>query len=403
MDIDLAACPAGWSSATGVSAERIVVGQTAPLSGTLAAAFADLPNAFEAYLNQVNAEGGIGGRRIEVVRADDQYKATLTPGAAQELVNQGVFALAGGVGSEQALAASAALNSACVPQLFPFGAHPGLGNPAGQPWTVGLSLANITEAGLWARHIAQTHPAGAKVALIAIDNDYGAAFETSFQAAIAKTPSITLVGSSHHAIDGSDGPAHYSAAVDSGADVIIAATAAQGCTTIVGASGSAGQSGSRYLSSGCSATAVAATGKATGWLQFSPFRDATDPAVANDPAVVRYRAAMAAAGINPASLTAWGGFLMADTLVQTLRAANGMPGGLNRANALLAARSLNVTTPAVPDGVRVHLNGNADGFAIEGAALSRYEGTNRTPVTVVDQDGATTPCAWDLAAKRCAS
>ncbi|MFN0029737.1 MAG: ABC transporter substrate-binding protein [Acidimicrobiales bacterium] len=403
MQVNLAHCPADWSDTTGVSADTIVLGQTAPLSGPVAEGLGEVARAFNAYLVQVNNEGGINGRRIHVLTEDDQYRNAQTPAAAAKLREQGVFALPGGIGSGQALAASADANAACVPQLFPLGAHPGLANPVGQPWTVGAYLSFNAEAYLWAEHIAATHPAGATIAVLAIDNDYGRAIENALIAAAQRKNGLRVLDPIRHLESNSDAPARAAEAAAAGADVIVAATVGQGCANLVSAvSNAAGAPG--YLTSGCGPMAEGAEG----WLQVSGMRaveELADPAVANHPDVTRYRSAMAAAGIDPASLPAWSSFLSAHLLVETLRAADARPGGLTRTNLLLAARSLRLTHPATPLGVTLHLNGNADGHALEGGAVYRFAapGAPRHLVTVIDLDGQVPPCPWDLSTLRCAN
>jgi ABC-type branched-subunit amino acid transport system substrate-binding protein len=66
----LAPAPTG-SSAPGVSAHQISVGAVATLSGSLAADFAPIVPGVRAYLDMVNAEGGVYGRKIVLTKALD--------------------------------------------------------------------------------------------------------------------------------------------------------------------------------------------------------------------------------------------------------------------------------------------------------------------------------------------
>src|SRR5579872_114473 len=58
-------------SAPGVSAHQISVGAIATLSGGLAADFAPIVPGVRAYLDMVNAEGGVDGRKIVLTHALD--------------------------------------------------------------------------------------------------------------------------------------------------------------------------------------------------------------------------------------------------------------------------------------------------------------------------------------------
>jgi ABC-type branched-subunit amino acid transport system substrate-binding protein len=66
------------------------------ITGPLAPELVPYGQAFNAYVAQQNAKGGVFGRKIIVDSADDQASTTVAPAAAQTLIEQkGVFALAG--------------------------------------------------------------------------------------------------------------------------------------------------------------------------------------------------------------------------------------------------------------------------------------------------------------------
>lgn len=81
----------------GVSATRIVVGGVASLTGPLPAAFAPVFDGVTAYLNMVNAEGGVAGRRIEFsYPLDDGSNPSQDTDQVRTLVQQDhVFAVVG--------------------------------------------------------------------------------------------------------------------------------------------------------------------------------------------------------------------------------------------------------------------------------------------------------------------
>jgi branched-chain amino acid transport system substrate-binding protein len=63
--------PSTGSSAPGVSAHQISVGAVATLSGSLAADFAPIIPGVRAYLDMVNAHGGVYGRKVVLTKALD--------------------------------------------------------------------------------------------------------------------------------------------------------------------------------------------------------------------------------------------------------------------------------------------------------------------------------------------
>jgi branched-chain amino acid transport system substrate-binding protein len=88
----------------GVNAKRIKIGTWGPTSGP-AQAWGTVMIGIEALITKVNNEGGINGRRIELVKRDDAYEPARTKLVVKELIErQGVFALVGGVGTPNGLA-----------------------------------------------------------------------------------------------------------------------------------------------------------------------------------------------------------------------------------------------------------------------------------------------------------
>jgi len=79
---------------TGVTADAIKIGGIFPLSGGLNALGAPVEKAARAYFRSINDAGGIGGRKIDFIAADDGADPTRTRTAADRLVNQDhIFAM----------------------------------------------------------------------------------------------------------------------------------------------------------------------------------------------------------------------------------------------------------------------------------------------------------------------
>src|ERR1044071_4262678 len=96
----LSAIPAQAQSAakydTGADDKTIKIGTTAPLSGPVSA-FAQIAKSAEAYFNKVNDEGGVNGRRIQMIIVDDAYSPPKTVEQTRRLVesDEVVLVLAG--------------------------------------------------------------------------------------------------------------------------------------------------------------------------------------------------------------------------------------------------------------------------------------------------------------------
>ena len=83
----------------GITDDAIVIGTWAPLTGP-AALWGAVGRGMQTYFDMINAEGGIHGRRLELVLKDDAYQPSRTVAAVREMVERdGVFAVAGGVGT----------------------------------------------------------------------------------------------------------------------------------------------------------------------------------------------------------------------------------------------------------------------------------------------------------------
>src|SRR5256884_9808854 len=93
----VAACAGGaQAQAPGVSARSIVIGQSAPLSGTNAELGNDIRNGALAYFKKVNDAGGVHGRKIELATLDDANQGPRAEANTRKLIeDQGVFALFG--------------------------------------------------------------------------------------------------------------------------------------------------------------------------------------------------------------------------------------------------------------------------------------------------------------------
>ncbi len=90
----------------GLTKDTIKIGMFAPLSGPSMAYGFDVANAAKMYFDKVNKEGGVHGRKIEVVLEDDRCAANDLVAAVKKLVEQEqVFLLNGGSCSAAVVAA----------------------------------------------------------------------------------------------------------------------------------------------------------------------------------------------------------------------------------------------------------------------------------------------------------
>jgi ABC-type branched-subunit amino acid transport system substrate-binding protein len=122
--------PAVGFSQAGVSAESILVGQSAPLTGSLAEFGKSARVGALAYLQTVNAGGGIHGRRIELRTLDDGGDAKRTVQNVTQLIDQDrVFLIFGLVEGGPTSAAVPVITERKVPLVGSMAGSPGLRRP----------------------------------------------------------------------------------------------------------------------------------------------------------------------------------------------------------------------------------------------------------------------------------
>lgn len=111
---------------SGVTAETIVIGQSAPLTGANAELGNDIRNGALAYFRKVNESGGVHGRRIELLTLDDANQVPQADVNTKKLVEEtGVFALFGYASATLSRPALPTVEKHRVPFLAPFtGADP---------------------------------------------------------------------------------------------------------------------------------------------------------------------------------------------------------------------------------------------------------------------------------------
>ncbi len=104
----------------GISANEIVIGTHQDLSGPIKVWGVPVSNGMKMAVEEINAAGGIHGRKIKLILEDNGYDPKRAVLASQKMVERDkVFAMVGPMGSPTVLAAQDILFDAGVLQLFP--------------------------------------------------------------------------------------------------------------------------------------------------------------------------------------------------------------------------------------------------------------------------------------------
>jgi branched-chain amino acid transport system substrate-binding protein len=104
----------------GISATEIVVGSHQDLSGPIKGWGVPVSNGMKMATEEINAAGGVQGRKIKLIVEDSGYDPKRAVLASQKLIERDkIFAMIGPMGSPTVLAAQDILFDAGVLQLFP--------------------------------------------------------------------------------------------------------------------------------------------------------------------------------------------------------------------------------------------------------------------------------------------
>ena len=112
-----AAAPTGEP---GVSDNSIRFGQSAALSGPAQELGSNMRLGILAAFHEANAAGGVHGRQLELSSLDDSYEPEAAIANTAQLIEEGVFALIGAVGTPTSRSAAPVAAADAVPYVAPF-------------------------------------------------------------------------------------------------------------------------------------------------------------------------------------------------------------------------------------------------------------------------------------------
>jgi branched-chain amino acid transport system substrate-binding protein len=170
----LTAIPA-QASRVGVTKTSIKLGITVPLTGPASPGYAKVAPAMKAYFEYVNANGGVNGRKINLIIKDDKYLPQEAVNRTNELIlRDKVFAIVGALGTANNLAVNSKvrLGARGVPSLFVNTGFSGFANKRKFPTLFPLFPSYAMEAKVMGTYIKENF-AGKKLGLIVQNDDFG--------------------------------------------------------------------------------------------------------------------------------------------------------------------------------------------------------------------------------------
>ena len=167
-------------SAPGVSDTEIKLGQTMPYSGP-ASAYGAIGRTQSAYFQMLNEQGGINGRKVNLISLDDAYAPPRAVEQVRKLVEQEqVLALFQTLGTPTNSAVHDYVNQQKVPHLFLATGASKWGDPQHYPWTIGFQPSYRIEARIYAKYILSERP-DARIAVLYQNDDYGKDYLEGFK------------------------------------------------------------------------------------------------------------------------------------------------------------------------------------------------------------------------------
>jgi branched-chain amino acid transport system substrate-binding protein len=363
------------ANAPGITDTEIKIGQTMPYSGP-ASAYGMNGRTHFAYFKMINEQGGVNGRKINLISLDDGLAPPRTVEQTRRLIEQEQVAfIFGSLGTKSNAAIRSYLNDNKVPQLFITTGSPMFGDPQHYPLTMACLPNYQTEAHIYAKQILRTKP-DAKIGLLYQNDGYGKDYLFGIRGGLGDHATMIVKEVSYEASE----PTVDSQIVQlqgSGADTfLIAATpkfAAQAIRTAYDISWMP-ERYMTYTASSITATLKpAGLEKCKGLITAAFTKDPADPRWKDDPGYKEW-AAFVAKYLTAADLidfNAIAAFGVAAMLVQVLKQCDD---DLSRENIMRQAANIkDLELPMLLPGIRV--NTSPDNFyPIRQLQLSRFNG-----------------------------
>jgi branched-chain amino acid transport system substrate-binding protein len=185
---------------TGATDTEIKVGQTIPLSGP-ASAYGSIGKVQAAYIRMINEQGGIGGRKINLIQYDDGYNPPKTVEQVRKLVESDeVLTTFQIIGTPPNAAVQKYLNEKKVPQLLASTGATRFTDPKHFPWTIAFNPNYQSEGHIYAKYILANHP-NAKIAILYQNDDLGKDYVKGLKDALGAKASMIIAEASYELSD----------------------------------------------------------------------------------------------------------------------------------------------------------------------------------------------------------
>jgi len=207
----------------GASDTEIKVGQTMPFSGP-ASAYSSIGKTQAAYFKMINDQGGINGRKINLIQYDDAYSPPKAVEQIRKLVESDEVLLTFQIiGTPVNAAVQKYLNAKKVPQLFAATGASRFTDPKNFPWTMGFNPNYFVEGRIYGQYVLKEHP-NAKIGVLYQNDDLGKDYLNGLKAGLGDKAAKMIVTEASYEVSDPTVDSQVLKIKDAGADLFFSAT-----------------------------------------------------------------------------------------------------------------------------------------------------------------------------------
>jgi branched-chain amino acid transport system substrate-binding protein len=370
------AMAAAAENAPGVTDREIKIGQTMPYTGP-GAWLSSVGLAEKAYMQMINDQGGINGRKINLISVDDGYLPWRTGNETRKLIEVDHVAFTfGSIGTPTQLAVAKYLNERKIPQLFIESGAYRWGNYKEAPYSIGsVHPSYRLGARLYTRHVLRQNP-NAKICILYENNDFGRDYTAGVRDVLGDKYAATVREATYEFTDASI-DRQIVELKSTGCNALIAAIFPPFAVQAIRKVHDLGWKPMFFMNNVSASVSVilqpAGLESSVGLLSSAFAKDPLDPAFENDPGMKDWRAWMSkylpGEDVRRPSFVL--GYNSAATMVQVLKQAGS---DLSRENIMRQATNLrDLELPMLLPGIKVNTS-PTDYYPVQQLQLMRFDG-----------------------------
>jgi branched-chain amino acid transport system substrate-binding protein len=362
---------------TGASDTEIKIGQTMPYSGP-ASAYGTIGLAQVAYFKMINEQGGINGRRINLISLDDGYSPPRTVEQVRKLVEEEqVLFLFQTLGTPPNSAIQKYVNAKKIPHLFLSTGATKWGDPQHFPWTIGWNPSYQTESHIYAKYLLKSKPS-ARIAVMYQNDDYGKDLLKGLRDGLGNEADKLIIKEVTYEVTDPTVDSQIVSLQGSGADTFFIFATPKFAAQAIRKSVDIGWKPLTFLNNVSTSLATvlqpAGLDKSVGLITANYVKDPTDPQWKNDAGMKDWLVWMKKYYPEGSVADVFNvyAYAVSQTLVQTLKQCGD---DLTRENVMRQATNLrNLEIPVLLPGIKLNTS-PTDYYPIEQLQLERFDGT----------------------------